>query len=653
MQNGTVLWTPPADVLETTQLGRFFDFIAERNGVRFTDYDAAYAWSIENLEEFWATAWDFFDIIAHSDYSTVLESRTMPGAVWFPGATLNYAEHCLRWPDEDIRLYSHSQTTGDSNMTGAQLRAMVGRIQAGLIDLGVQSGDRVVGYLPNIPEAIAAYLAVAGLGATWSSVPPEMGPRSVLDRIDQLSPSVVLVVDGYKWGTKIVDRRAAVSEIKDALSQPATFVELSYLGQDGDRPAGVLAWNDVFSRDAEVVFTPVSFDHPLAILFSSGTTGIPKAIMHCHGGFLLEHLKGLSLQMDVGPGSIAFWYTTTGWMVWNLMVSALAAGSALVLMDGDPGYPDLAEQWRVCAETKATFLGTSAGYLSACAAAGMVPKDEFDLTHLRGMTSSGSPLSAAAAQWVADCVNPNIPLQSTSGGTDICSGFVGGSAISPVYAGEMTNRPLAVATESFSPDGEPIVGEPGELVCTLPIPSMPVGFWGDTDGSRYRAAYFDTFPGIWRHGDWLIHTERDTWVITGRSDATLNRGGVRLGTAEFYAALEAMPDVADSMVLHFEDPDTSMGVLVVCVVKRDEAMDDDELSAKIKTTLRTQLSPRHVPDLIVMVPGVARNHNGKKLEVPVKRIVQGTPVEKAVDPGTVTSMDNLRAQTAAIIAALG
>lgn len=647
-----VLWTPPADAVQHTRIGAFFAFIEQRTGQRFTEYDQAYAWSIEHLEEFWALVWEFFGVISHTPFTSVLSSREMPGARWFEGATLNYAENSLAGCDDEVRLFARSQTIGNREVTGNELRAMTGRIQAGLRKLGVGRGDRVIGYLPNIPEAIAAYFAAAALGAIWSSVPPEMGPRSVLDRIDQLRPSVVLTVDGYVWGTKTVDRRPGVAEIKDGLSAPATFVELTYLGSDTERPSGVLTWNDVFDAAAEPTFIPLPFDAPLAILFSSGTTGIPKAIMHTHGGLLLEHLKSLSLQMDVGPGSVAFWYTTTGWMVWNLMVSAIAAGGALVLMDGDPGYPDLAEQWRACAETGTTFLGTSAGYLSACAAAGLVPKDSFDLSRLHAMTSSGSPLSANAAKWVYDCVVDDIPLQSTSGGTDICSGFVGGSCISPVYAGEMTNRPLGVATESFSPDGTPVVGEPGELVCLAPIPSMPVGFWGDADGSRYRAAYFDEFPGIWRHGDWLIHTEHDTWIITGRSDATLNRGGVRLGTAEFYAVLEAMPQIADSMVLHFEDEATSMGVLLVAIVPRQSVVDHDELVTAVTSTLRTQLSPRHVPDKVIIVEGIARNQNGKKLEVPVKRIVQGMPRDAAVDPGTVVNLDHLDQLVDAISAAL-
>ena len=647
-----VLWTPPPRALETTRIGAFIAFVNRRTGTQLATYDEMYAWSIENLEQFWELVWEFFGVIAHDPYTQVLSTREMPGARWFTGATLNYAENSLAHCGNEVRLHAHSQTRGDATMTGNELRALTGRIQAGLRALGVQQGDRVIGYLPNIPEAIAAYLAVAGLGAIWSSVPPEMGPRSVLDRIDQLRPSLVLTVDGYRWGAKTVDRRDGVAQIKAGLAHPATFVQLTYLGQSGARPDGVLSWDDVFATECAPTFTPLPFDYPLAILFSSGTTGIPKAIMHTHGGLLLEHLKSLALQMDVGPGSVAFWYTTTGWMVWNLMVSAIAAGGALVLMDGDPGYPDLAEQWRVCAQTGTTFLGTSAGYLSACAAAGMVPKREFDLSRLRAMTSSGSPLSANAAKWVYECVADDMPLQSTSGGTDICSGFVGGSCISPVYAGEMTNRPLGVATESFSPAGEPVIGEPGELVCLAPIPSMPVAFWGDKDGSRYRAAYFEQFPGIWRHGDWLIHTEHDTWIITGRSDATLNRGGVRLGTAEFYAALEAMPDVADSMVLHFEDEDTAMGVLIVAIVPKRPDVDTDVLVAEVKSTLRNELSPRHVPDKVIIVDGIARNQNGKKLEVPVKRIVQGMARDAAVDPGTVVNLAHLDDLVSAIKAAL-
>ena len=621
---GTVLWTPPPDARRTSRLGRFLTTVEERTGRRFDTYEDAWRWSVESLEEFWAAVWEFGGIAAHRPYETVLERRTMPGARWFSGATLNYAEHALRRPPGEVRIRARGQTAPPRDLTGAELSTMVGRIQDGLRRAGVGRGDCVVGYLPNVPEAVAAHLAAAGLGAIWCSVPPEMGPRAVLDRVAQLDPAVLLCVDGYRWGAREISRRDAVAEVRRGLR--ALAVELPYLALSP--VADVLSWAEFTAVDAAPVFEPVPFDHPLVVLFSSGTTGLPKAILHSHGGLLLEHVKALGLQMDLGPGSTAFWYTTTGWMVWNLVVSALAVGAGIVLFDGDPAWPTLDAAWGVVAETGADFFGTSAGYLSACARAGLSPGREHDLRALRQITSSGSPLSATAAAWVYDAVADDLLLASTSGGTDVCSGFLGGSPLTPVYAGEMSCRPLGVATDSYDEAGHPVRGVPGELVVTLPMPSMPVGFHGDADGSRYRSAYFDTYPGVWRHGDWLVRTERDTWVITGRSDATLNRSGVRLGTAEFYAVLDALPGVTDSLVIHLEE----QSALVVALSGTADA-------DAIRAALRSRLSPRHSPDLIVVVDRLARNANGKRLEVPTKRVLTGTPVERAVELGGLADPD--------------
>ena len=636
---GTVLWRPPADARSTTRLGAFLDRVEERTGWLLPDYDAAWRWSVAELEEFWAQVWDWTQVLAHSPYDQVLGSRQMPLARWFPGATLNYAEHALRWPADQVRVHARSQTRTAQDLTGAQLGDLVGRAQQGLRAAGVRAGDRVVGYLPNIPEALVVHLAAAGLGAVWCSVPAEMGPRSVLDRVAQLEPSLLVCVDGYRWGDKTVDRAQAVAEVRAALGPGLTTVQVPYLDPHAPPPDGAIAWSQFTATAHAPSFEPVPFDHPLVVLFSSGTTGLPKAIVHSHGGLLLEHSKALGLQMDIGPGDIAFWYTTTGWMVWNLLVSGLVVGAAVVLLDGDPGWPELTSQWAVAADTGATLFGTSAGYLATCARAGLDPRAGLDLSALRQVTSSGSALSAAAGGWVYRALGPDVLLASTSGGTDVCSGFVGGSPLSPVYAGEMSCRPLGVATESFDPAGAPITGEPGELVVTEPMPSMPIGFWGDPDDLRYTAAYFDTYPGVWRHGDWLTHTERDTWVVTGRSDATLNRGGVRLGTAEFYSVLDGLADVADSVVLHLEDPDTAHGWLVVVVAAGPDPAPD--LPARVRAALRAQLSPRHVPDHVLVTPALSRNSNGKRLEVPLKRIVQGAPLETAVDRGSLTDPDAL------------
>jgi acetoacetyl-CoA synthetase len=627
---GTVLWTPSPDARRTSLLGRFLAAVEERTGRRFDTYDDAWRWSVESLEDFWAAVWDFGGIVAHHPYAAVLDRRTMPGARWFTGATLNYAEHALIGPARETRIRARSQTRPPRDLTGTELSTMVGCVQEGLRRAGVGRGDRVVGYLPNIPEAVAAHLAAAGLGAVWCSVAPELGPRAVLDRVAQLEPAVLLCVDGYRWGARVVSRREAVAEVRQALHDGVVTVELPYLDEAATPVADVLSWAEFTSVEAAPVFEPVPFDHPLVVLFSSGTTGPPKAILHSHGGLLLEHVKALGLQMDLGPGSTAFWYTTTGWMVWNLVVSALVTGAATVLFDGDPAWPALDAAWAVVAETGADFFGTSAGYLSACARAGLAPGTEHDLRALRQIASSGSPLSAPAAAWVYSAVGKDLLLASTSGGTDVCSGFLGGSPITPVYAGEMTCRPLGVATDSYDDAGRPVRGVPGELVVTLPMPSMPVGFHGDADGSRYREAYFSTYPGVWRHGDWLVRTERDTWVITGRSDATLNRGGVRFGTAEFYAVLDVLPGVTDSLVIHMENPD----VLVVALSGAPE-IDADA----VRAALRSRLSPRHAPDHVVVVDRLARNANGKRPEVPTKRVLGGTDVDRAVELASLDDPD--------------
>jgi acetoacetyl-CoA synthetase len=605
-------------------------------GLQFADYEAAWQWSVSDLDTFWKLAWEQAGIIAHRQPTAVLGRRELPFAQWFPGATLNYAEHALRDPSSAVRVKARSQTRASQDLSGAELVALVGRVQQGLRLLGVSSGDRVIGYLPNIPEALVTYLAAAGLGAIWCSVPIEMGPRSVLDRVAQLDPKVLVCVDGYRWGERTVHRRDQAAEICAQLPG-VRVVEVPYLDAHAEPPANVIGWAAFTATQLPPTFEELPFDHPLAVLFSSGTTGLPKAIVHGHGGLLLEHAKALSLQMDVGPGDVGFWYTTTGWMVWNILVSGLVVGATIVLFDGDPAWPDLGSQWAVAAETKATLFGTSAGYLAACARSDLRPGDSYDLAALRELTSSGSPLSATASKWVYDAVKADVLLAPTSGGTDVCSGFVGGSSLTPVYAGEMSCRPLGVATESFDEAGKPLRGRPGELVVTLPMPSMPVAFWNDADGSRYRAAYFDTYPGVWRHGDWIIHTERDTWVITGRSDATLNRGGVRLGTAEFYSVLDALPEVADSVVVHLED-DAGHGSLIALIVAASPTDgDDDSLRLVITAAIRGQLSPRHVPDAIVFVSALPRNTNGKRLEVPLKRAAQGIAIEKVVD---LSALDN-------------
>ncbi|WP_369045758.1 acetoacetate--CoA ligase [Sinomonas sp. P10A9] len=658
-RQGALLRPAPAkDAWPQTRLGRFLLTAEKATGRTFADYEDAWRWSVEDLEDFWRLVWDEARIIAHTSPERVLGRRGMPGAEWFPGATLNYAEHvvrALRERGDAVVIKARSQTRGPSEWTGNRLIEEIGRLQAGYRRLGLEPGDRVAGYLPNTPEALAAYLAAAGMGLVWAAVPPEMGPRSAVDRFGQLDPKLLIAVDGYRWGAREVGRLAELEEIRAALPG-AAVVLLRYLDENAEVPDGVEPYESLRAEAGRFEAVPMPFAHPLTVLFSSGTTGKPKAIVHSHGGILLEHSKAIPLQFDLGPEDLAYWYTTTGWMVWTLMVSSLLTGCGLVLVDGDPGWPSLDgewSQWAVAAETGATYLASGSAYLAACAKAGLRPGVVWDLSRVREINCSGSPLSAEAAEWVYDAVSPAVLLGPTSGGTDVCTAFVGANFLTAVRAGEMSTRALGADVEAWSPEGVPMpVGEPGELVVKQPMPSMPVGFWGEDGAQRYQDSYFHTFDGVWCHGDWLVHTADGGWMITGRSDATLNRGGVRLGTAEFYAVLDQAPGLADSMVLHFEDG-SGMGKLVLAVVPSDPSGEPAELVPGLRTLIRSQLSPRHVPDVIVTVPSVPRSSIGKRLEVPLKRIVLGAAAEDVVDKGVLVDPEGLEATVTAIRAALG
>lgn len=651
---------PPRSAWDGSRMGRFLERIERERGLVFGDYEDAWRWSVDDLDGFWQEIWREFDVISHAPWKRAIEpGEGMPGATWFAGARLNYAEHILRGVHAAERigplLLGRSQTRPDRNLTSNEFAAEVGRIQSGMRRAGITAGDRVVGYLPNLPETVAAYIAAAGLGAIWCSVPPEMGIRSVLDRIEQLEPALIIAVDGYRWGAKPIDRSAELAAIRSALPG-MTAVLLPYLDEAAPAPAGVIAWSDFTAVAEEATALPVPFEHPLTILFSSGTTGKPKAIVHSHGGLLTEHLKAVGLHFAISPADTTFWYSTTGWMVWTLSVSSLLLGAAMVLMDGDPNWPSQDgewSQWAVAEQTSATYFVTGAAYLAASAHLGLVPGSRWNLSRLREIQCSGSPLAPDVAGWVYDSVGEHLLLQPASGGTDICSGFLMGSPLTGVWAGEMACRPLGVAVDSWNEAGEPVVGIPGELVCTRPMPSMPVFFWGDVDFERYRAAYFDVYPGVWRHGDWLVHTQRGTWAITGRSDATLNRGGVRLGTAEYYALLDSFPGISDSVVLHFEDPAGGMGTLVLVAVASPTAVTGPEPERAIKDVLRTNLSPRHVPDRIVWAPSVPRSLTGKRLEIPLKRLVQGSALEQVIDPAVLLRPDDLAATVELVRRALG
>ena len=628
-----VLWSPPTDVRERSRIGRYLAWLESARGLRFWTYDDAWRWSVDEPGAFWASVWEHFDVLADGSAKQALVDARMPDARWFHDARLSYAEHALRLPGrgpDDVVVVGRSQSRPGVDLTAAELRDAVARCRTGLVRLGVQRGDRVAAFFPNVPEAIVALLATASLGAVWSSCAPEFGVRAVIDRFGQVEPRVLLAVDGYRYGDKAIDRRSELAAIRAALPSVESTVVLPYLDPSAaaDIPDSI-SWDDLLAESHPLEFERVPFDHPLYILYSSGTTGLPKAIVHGHGGILLEHLKALGLHTDLGPADRFCWFTTTGWMMWNYLVSGLAVGSTVVTFDGNPAWPDLSTLWRLASETGATYLGASAPFLMACRKAGLTPGRDLELSALRGVGSTGAPLAPAGFEWVHDAVSRSIPVGSLSGGTDLCTGFLGPCPLVPVWSGEISCRMLGAKVEAYDEAGRSVVGREGELVITAPMPSMPVGLWGDDDGSRLEAAYFATYPGVWRHGDWLTITDRGSCVISGRSDATLNRGGVRIGTAEFYGIVEALPEVADSLVVHLEDEGGGPGELLLFVAPRAGAALDDALRTRIAGALRTELSPRHVPDAIVEVRSVPRTLSGKKLEVPVKRILRGVAAEEA------------------------
>jgi acetoacetyl-CoA synthetase len=618
----TRLWTPPPELVERATMTRFM----REHG--HADYDALWRWSVEDLDGFWAAIWDFFAVGERS--GPVLASRAMPGARWFPETQVNYAAHALRDRDDGAVAILHASESRElDEVSWGELREQVARIAAGLQAMGVGRGDRVAAYLPNVPETVAAFLATASLGAVWSSAAPEFGARSVIDRFAQIEPTVLLAVDGYRYNGRDFDRTAAVEQIAAEVGAPV--VRLGYLDGTG-WPEGFLG-----PANAPLRFERVPFDHPLWVLYSSGTTGLPKAIVQGQGGILLEHLKKLHLHVDAQDGDRLFWFTTTGWMMWNFIVSGLLTEAAIVLYDGSPAHPGPERLWDLAAESGMTTFGTSASYIAACLKAGVEPARGRDLSMLRAVGSTGSPLAPEGFRWVYEHVGADTWLFSTSGGTDLCSAFVGGCPLLPVYEGELQCRALGASVEAWDPEGRPLIGAVGELVITEPMPSMPLYLWNDPDGERYREAYFDTYPGVWRHGDWIEITDRGTAIITGRSDATINRGGVRMGTAEIYRAVLAVDAVTDALVVDVD------GWMPLFVVLRDGAELDEALTDEIRRRVREDCSPRHVPSAVVAVDAVPRTLSGKVLELPVKRILMGTAAEQAASRDSLANPEALDA----------
>jgi len=646
------LWEPTAAARERAAITSFMSWAGARHGRVFSGYEELWRWSVEEIEEFWASIWEFCEVRASAPYRQVLDSHRMPGARWFAGAELNYAENVLgreRDPDEIAVLHA-SELRPLGELTWGELSEQVAAAAGGLRELGVSSGDRVVAYMPNIPETLVAFLAVASIGAIWSSAAPEFGARSVIDRFAQIEPKVLLAVDGYRYNGRDFDRRAMVGEILSELPTVERTVMLPYLsGQPVG--AGFLGWDELLAmgEGTALSFEQVPFEHPLWVLYSSGTTGLPKAIVHGHGGILIEQLKKGFLHLDLRRGDRMFWFTTTGWMMWNFLIGCLLTDAAIVLFDGSPTHPGLGRMWELAEEAQITCMGLSAGLLAGSERAGVEPERDHDLGVLRAIGSTGSPLAPESFRWVYGHVGSEVWLFSTSGGTDVCTAFVGGCPILPVYEGELQCRALGCAVEAWDEQGRSVIDEVGELIITEPMPSMPLFFWGDPPGPgdegvgpRLRESYFSMFPGVWRHGDWIRITPRGGAIIYGRSDSTINRQGVRMGTSEIYRAAGAVEPVLDALVVDLPRGNGGGELwMVLFVVLEDGVILDEELRSRLKDRIRTDCSPRHVPNEILQIEEVPRTLSGKVLEVPVKRILMGVAPEQAASADSLANPRSL------------
>jgi acetoacetyl-CoA synthetase len=643
---GTLLWEPSPEAIERSNMSRYMRWLEAERGLRFDgDYHALWRWSTAELEGFWDSIFEFFELRASAPYERVLAEREMPGAVWCPGARLNYAENLLAGkPADRLALQHASELRELGSLSWGELREQVARTASALRALGVEPGDRVVAYMPNLPETLVAFLACASIGAVWSSCSPDFGASSVIDRFAQIEPKLLLCVDGYRYNGRDFDRTDTLAGLLAELTTVERTIVLPYLAAEPELDAlrSPITWTELLASGdpGEIEYEQVGFDHPLWVLYSSGTTGLPKAIVQGHGGILLEQAKKLGLHLDAQAGDRIFWFTTTGWMMWNFLVGVLLTEASIVLYDGSPGHPGLKVLWDLAEAAGITCFGTSASYVSACMKDGIEPGGGRELSALRAVGSTGSPLSPEAFEWIYEQLGSDTWLFSTSGGTDVCTAFVGGVPILPVYRGELQARSLGCAVEAWNEDGEPVIDEVGELVITEPMPSMPLFLWNDPDGERYRHSYFEIFPGTWRHGDWIEITSRGTAIIYGRSDSTINRSGIRMGTSEIYRAVASLPEITDALVVDIPKPGTE-GWMPLFVVLAEGAELDQELTAEIARRIRERCSPRHVPDQVYAIAEVPRTLSGKVLEVPVKRILMGTPPEQAASRDSLANPEAL------------
>ena len=646
IKEGDLLWTPTPEWVAGTNLTHFMKWLDAERGLKFADYGALWRWSVEDIDGFWQAIWDYYGIKSSAPVQGVLGKRSMPGAEWFPGARLNYAEHVLRneRPGANAVMFLN-EVTPLTGVAWEDFAAQVRVLATHLRQIGVKPGDRVVAYLPNIPQAMIAMLATTAIGAIWASCSPDFGSRGVLDRLSQLSPKVLFCVDGYRYGGKAFDRRAELREIIGGLDSLEQIIFLPYLDVDAQPPvASVQRWDAIMTSEQVLAqdfqFEQLPFAHPLWTLFSSGTTGLPKPIVHSHGGILLEMHKVLHLHMDFRQGERAFFFTTTGWMMWNFLASGLLVGICPVLFDGNPAYPDADVLWKMAQDCGSSFFGASPTYVDMMAKAGIVPGKKYDLSKLRAIMPAGSPVSPECTAWFYDNVKKDLWVATGSGGTDCCTGFVGGVPTLPVYAGEIQAPSLGVAAYAFNDKGEAVVDEVGELVITQPLPSMPVGFWNDADGSRYRESYFETYPGVWRHGDFFRTNRRGGCFVLGRSDATLNRQGVRIGTAEIYRALATLTEIDDALIVNIDLPGGQFFMPLFVKLRGENKLSPD-LEKRICVCLRQEYTPRHVPDKIFQVPAIPLTLTGKKMEIPVRKILVGIPVDKAANQNAMSNPASL------------
>ncbi|MBD7939632.1 MULTISPECIES: acetoacetate--CoA ligase [Cytobacillus] len=643
VSKGQLLWQPSEKEIEKAGVTKFLQWIRNEKKLEINDVHHLWKWSVDELELFWGYVWEYCQIISYTPYSHVLQSRKMPGARWFEGSSLNYAEHVFRNDKGDeTALIFQSEIVDIKEISWKELREKTASLADYLKETGVKKGDRIVCYMPNIPETIIAFLACASIGAVWSCCSPDFGMESVVERFKQIEPTVLIAVDGYVYNGKTSDRVEQVAHLQKALPTLKRTVLFKSIDSDHKRlnQQQTIDWQEVMKRKSELVFEPVPFNHPLWILFSSGTTGLPKPIVQSQGGIVVEHLKVLVIEEGVTDEDVFFWFTTTGWMMWNLLVGGLLTGGKIVLYDGSPMYPKPDVLWELAEKTKVSFFGTSAAFIQASLKLGMKPSEKYAFPHLKAICSTGSPLSIDGFKWVYNEVKQDVWLASVSGGTDVCTAFIGGSPVLPVRAGEIQTKALGVNAQAFNDDGKPVLNEVGELVILNPMPSMPIYFWNDAGDKRYKESYFSTFPGIWRHGDWIQFDEKGRSIIFGRSDSTINKQGVRLGTSEIYRAVENIEIVSDSLVVDLESLGKDSYMALFVVLKREQLL-DDVLISHIKNVIREQVSPRFVPNEIIAVQQVPRTLTGKKMEVPIKRILLGHQPEKVINVGSMANPEIL------------